>query len=122
MPTLGETNLFPVQSSTPYRVVGQVTVLIGASGAVTSTTGMPGVVVANTGTGLYSVTYNRAADVIINYGIQLSTTVFQIVGTARASTSGTAAFRTNNGGGTATNPASADQLTISFWGRTGGTT
>lgn len=122
MPTLGETDLFDVKATAPYRVEGTVTVLIGASGAVTSVTGMPGVSAANTGTGLFSLTFNRCVDMDILYGIQLSTTVFQIVGTAINSTAGTAAFRTNNGGGTAANPASGDQLTIRFWGRVGGST
>lgn len=120
MPTFGESNIYPVHSVSPYRVMGKVTVLIGAAGAVTSVTGMPGVTVANAGTGLYSVAYRACPDMILEYGVQLSTTVFQIVGTARASTAGTAAFRTNAGGGVATNPASADQLTISFFGRVGG--
>jgi hypothetical protein len=113
---------FPIQSVSPDRVVGAATVLIGGSGAVTSTTGMPGVTVARTGAGLYSVVFRACPDMIIQYGIQLSTTVFQIVGTARSSSAGTAAFRTNNGGGTATDPASGDQLTIMFYARIGGAT
>lgn len=120
MPTMGETDLFDPQATAPNRVEGFVTILIGGSGAVTSVTGMPGVTCVRTGTGTYNLTYNRAPDVILQYGIQLSSTVAQIRGTARSSTAGTASFATLSAAGAAADPASGDQLTINFWARVRG--
>ncbi len=120
MPTLGETSLYPVQATAPYRVMGKVTVVIGAAGAVASVTGMPGVTVARTGAGAYSVAFNRAADVVLEYGVQLSAAIYHAVGTARNSVAGTAAFKTCVASGTNTDPAANDEITIGFYGRVNG--
>jgi hypothetical protein len=120
--TFGETGGYDVKSQTPERYIGAVTVLIGAAGAVTSTTGMAGITAARTGAGAYSLVYPAAPDVILKYGIQKSTTVFGIRGTARSSTAGTASFGTYIADGTATDPASGDELTIMLFARVRGAT
>jgi hypothetical protein len=118
--TMGEIGGYDIQSSSPERRLGAVTVLIGAAGAVTSSTGMEGVTATNTGAGTFSLVYPAAPDVVIIYSIQKSTTVFGIRGTARSSTAGTATFNTYIANGTATNPASGDEITIEFFARVRG--
>lgn len=112
----GDEQAYPQQNANPEALIAVTKTTIGASGAVSSTTGAPGVVIANTGTGTYSVTHPKAPAVAMAWSLQSAAgTVKQLWFTASDNAAGTAAFTTGNGGGTATNPANGDIIMIIFY-------
>lgn len=94
-------------------------VAIGAAGAVDSSiTGYrvpANVVVANTGTGTFSITYPICPNVTIIPHVEVSAaaTVTEAILTAKSPTAGTATLRTSKAG-TAANPASGDLISLTF--------
>lgn len=91
--------------------------VIGASGAVgTLTKDDPQVTVAkNAGTGTYDITFPKCTDVTILAAlVSAAGTVKTFWLAAQSATAGTAQLVTGNGGGTATNPASADEIHLVF--------
>jgi len=92
-------------------------VAIGAAGAVDSTvTGYrvaPGVVMANTGTGTFSLVYPACPNAVVHVFVESSAaaTVTEAILTAKSPSAGTATVRTSKAG-TATNPASGDLIGV----------
>lgn len=121
MPAIRDANVNPVRSTERELTMLTSSVAIGAAGAVDSTIAgyrvAPGVTVANTGTGTFSVAYPAAPNATICAFIELSAaaTVTEAILTAKAPSSGTATLRTSKAG-TATNPASGDLIGLVIFG------
>jgi hypothetical protein len=108
---------YPLRSVKRDRTILCADQVIGAAGAVgTLTADDPGVTVAkNAGTGVYDITFPKAIRATIDvslYSPAGTVKTWWIV--AMSASAGTAQIAIGNGGGTATNPASADVLGIVF--------
>lgn len=92
--------------------------VIGAAGAVGALTADdPGITVAkNAGTGVYDITFPKAiaAEIAVKALYSPAATVKTWWLVAYDASAGTAQIAIGNGGGTATNPASADELHLEF--------
>lgn len=92
-------------------------VAIGAAGAVDSSISgyrvAPGVTMANTGTGTFSLVYPACPNAVVHVFIEQSAaaTVTEAICTAKSPSAGTATVRTSKAG-TATNPASGDLIGV----------
>ena len=114
-----ENAIYPASAANPDVVIAAVTLNIGGSGAVSSVSGSPGISASNTGTGTFSLTYPPCIDAVIQLTLQsASSTVEEIIMTARNASAGTATIQTQVSGGTATNPASGDAIHVTIFART----
>jgi hypothetical protein len=110
-------NVNPVRSTEREVIAITSSVAIGAAGAVDSTIAgyrvAPGVTVANTGTGTFSLAYPVCPNATIKVFVEMSAaaTVTEAILTAKSPTAGTATIRTSKAG-TATNPASGDLIGV----------
>jgi hypothetical protein len=115
--TARDLSVNPVRSSERELILITSSVAIGAAGAVDSTIAgyrvAPGVTMANTGTGTFSLVYPASPNATIKVWIESSAaaTVTEAILTAKSSTAGTATVRTSKAG-TATNPASGDLIGV----------
>ena len=111
--TAGDYDAFPVNSLGPWKVLTTADFPIGASGAVGTIVGDPGISLVKADTGVYTLTYPPALRVKIFPAIKVSAagTVTEIIGTAAAPTSGTATLQTSKAG-VATEPASGNILSV----------
>lgn len=103
-------------------------VAIGAAGAVDSTIAgyrvAPGVVMANTGAGTYSLVYPICPNATILVFVESSAagTVIDASLTAKSPTAGTASITVRNAAGAATNPANGDLIGVVIFGLPNGQT
>lgn len=115
-----EGQMWPGFAANPDVCLGAVTINIGAAGAVSSVVGAPGVTAVNGGAGIFTLTFPPSVDCYIVPGLQKGTTVFGARISARNAGAGTATLQTYIANGTLTNPASGDELSLFFYGRTSG--
>lgn len=114
----GNVPYWDAKSAKRDRLRIQAKQAIGAAGAVgTLTADDPGVTVAkNAGTGVYDITFPKAIDAQISvkalYSPAATVKTWWLV--AYSASAGTAQIAIGNGGGTATNPASADEIHLEF--------
>lgn len=107
----------PVRSTERELTLITSSVAIGAAGAVDSTiTGYrvaQGVVMANTGTGTFSLVYPACPGAVVHVFVEQSAaaTVTEAILTAKSPSAGTATVRTSKAG-TAANPASGDLIGV----------
>lgn len=117
----------PVRSTERELILITSSVAIGAAGAVDSTIAgyrvAPGVTVANTGTGTFSLVYPVCPNATIKVWIESSAaaTVTEAILTAKSPSAGTGTIRTSKAG-TATNPASGDLIGIEIMALSTGVT
>jgi hypothetical protein len=115
--TARDLSVSPVRSSERELTLITSSVAIGAAGAVDPTIAgnrvAPGVVMANTGTGTFSLVYPACPNATIRVWVESSAaaTVCEAILTAKSQTAGTATVRTSKAG-TATNPASGDLIGV----------
>jgi hypothetical protein len=115
--TARDLSVNPTRSTERELTLITSSVAIGAAGAVDSSiTGYrvaPGVVMANTGTGTFSLVYPACPNATVLAFIEQSAaaTVTEAILTAKSASAGTATVRTSKAG-TATNPASGDLVGI----------
>ena len=114
----GDIASYPMKSGKRDRMVLLARQVIGAAGAVGAlTSDDPGITVAkNAGTGVYDITFPKAIAATVSvkalYSPAATVKTWWLV--ALDASAGTAQIAIGNGGGTATNPASADRLDIEF--------
>jgi hypothetical protein len=114
-----EQNLYPAWGGNPDVVIAAALITIGAAGAVSSTTGTPGIAAANGGAGVFSLTFPPCVEAIIQLTLKsAASTVEEVILTARSASAGTATIQTQVSGGTATNPASGDEIHVLIYART----
>lgn len=110
-------NRYPTFSSKADHTLAALKITVGASGAVASYSGTPGFTAAkNASTGVYDITFPPVPGIAPVGQPALKSaagTVQQVFYVAIAAT-GTAQIQTDNGGGTATNPASGDEIYLHF--------
>lgn len=108
---------YPVRAARRNVKHCSIKITIGASGAVSSTeSDDPACTAAkNAGTGTYDLTFPKALDARADVEIlSAAGTVSQWYLAAKSATAGTAQLITRAGGGSATNPASGDVISIRF--------
>lgn len=114
----GDISHYPAYSGKRDRVRLQAKQAIGAAGAVgTLTADDPGITITkDAGTGVYNLVFPKAVDAQISvkalYSPAATVKTWWLV--AYSASAGTAQIAIGNGGGTATNPASADELHLEF--------
>jgi len=122
------TRTYPIHVASSEREILAGRITIGAAGAVASTAGLPGVYVANSGTGLFTFQYCKdptsattaAATALglpdwgVTFGLKsAAATVTETIITAESVTAGTMTIRTSKAG-TAVNPASGDVIFLTI--------
>jgi len=114
----GDMDKKPAFSGRGSRVNACCHVDIGATGAPTIDplkSDDSGFAITRASAGLYDLVFPKCVDVRIDVEVTSATpTVFGAVLLAKSATAGTAQFRTYNGAGAATDPASGNDLNIVF--------
>ncbi len=112
----GNQSAYPTRNSKADHLLASCKVVIGGSGAVSSVTGTPGIAAANGGTGVFNVTFPKCPGITLA-GWSLKSagaTVKTLWVVAYDASAGTMQITTGNGGGTAANPASGDEIHLHF--------
>lgn len=114
----GDVPHYPMKCGKRDRLELLAKQVIGAAGAVGALTADdPGITVAkNAGTGVYDITFPKA--IAAQVGVRA---LYSPAGTVKtwwlvaySASAGTAQIAIGNGGGTATNPASSDEIHLEF--------
>jgi len=112
----GDMDKKPAYNGRGMRLLACCHVDIGATGAPTvdaTKCDDPGITITRASAGIYDLVYPKCVDVRINIeAMSPLGTVLGAVLLAKSATAGTAQFRTFNDAGTATDPASGDDLNI----------
>ena len=115
--TWANQQLYPVRHTKADHGFAAIKIVVGGSGAVTSSNGSPGVSAAkDAGTGVYNLTFPKCSGITLT-GWSLKSaagTVKTLWVVAYDASAGTAQIAIGNGGGTATNPASGDEIHLQF--------
>lgn len=113
---------WPPRHAKSDHLIAPVTLVIGASGAVSSVTGTPGITAANGGTGVFDIVVPKCPGFrVAGWSLKSAAgTVKTLWIVASSASAGTLQITTGNGGGTAANPASGDEITLLFDVQLGG--
>lgn len=115
--TWANQQLYSLRHGNCDHALAKIKIVIGASGAVTSSNGAPGVAATkNAGTGVYDLTFPKCPGITFTGWTLKSAagTVKTLWLVAYDASAGTAQIAVGNGGGTATNPASGDEIHLNF--------
>ena len=112
----GNNAMYPLRHAKADHARASVKLIIGGSGAVSSVAGAPGVSAARSGTGGYDITFPKCPGVhLAGWSLKSAAgTVKTLWYVSYSASSGTAQITTGNGGGTAADPASGDEIHLDF--------